>query len=90
MVSPRGELGLMPNGSMDDLPCEDQRPQYRACDAYKPRKSCKDCRFFHEPHKRAQERRALPCAAEPRQGTDPICAHFRKAERPQRSVTRTG
>jgi len=90
VVSPRSELGLAPNGSMDDLPCVDQHPQYRACEGFKARKSCKDCHFFQNPHKRSLVTVALPCAADPRQPADPICARYRKADRPARPVSHTG
>lgn len=76
----------MPNGSMDDVPCRDQLPQYRACESFKPRRTCKACMFFQEPHRRVKAAGALPCDQEPRQATDPVCPHFRKAERPARAA----
>lgn len=80
----------MPNGSMDDLPCGEQHPQYRACEGYRARRTCKDCHYFQQPHQRVRAKLALPCMAEPRQGADPLCPHFRKAERPSRPTYRTG
>lgn len=70
----------MPNGSEDDLPCQEQRANYKACAGFKPLKTCKDCRFFRAPG-RDRSKPSLPCELQPRAESDAICPHYRKADR---------